>query len=83
MGSTAAATGGYYVPHGSKWPIIGSISLFTMMFGAANWMNESPIGKPLFLGRAVRRELLNVGIFAKQVPTDELVFCIIADPARL
>ena len=47
MGSTAA-TGGYYVPHGSKWPIIGSISLFTMMLGAANWMNENPIGKPLF-----------------------------------
>lgn len=46
MASTA--TGGYYVPHGSKWPIIGSISLFTMMFGAANWMNENPIGKPLF-----------------------------------
>ncbi len=46
MASTA--TGGYYVPHGSKWPIIGSISLFTMMFGAANWMNEKPIGKPLF-----------------------------------
>ncbi len=46
MASTA--TGGYYVPHGSKWPIIGSISLFTMMFGAANWMNEEPIGKPLF-----------------------------------
>ena len=46
MASTA--TGGYYVPHGSIWPIIGSISLFTMMFGAANWMNENAIGKPLF-----------------------------------
>jgi cytochrome c oxidase subunit III len=45
MASTAL---GYYVPHGSKWPIIGSISLFTMMFGAANWMNEHAIGKPLF-----------------------------------
>jgi cytochrome c oxidase subunit III len=43
-----ASTGGYYVPHGSKWPIIGSVALFTMMFGAANWMNESAIGKPLF-----------------------------------
>ncbi len=52
MASTA--TGGYYVPHGSKWPIIGSISLFILMFGAANWMNENPIGKPLFF----------VGLFA-------------------
>jgi cytochrome c oxidase subunit III len=44
----AAGEGGYYVPHGSKWPIIGSIALFTMMFGAANWMNGVSIGKPLF-----------------------------------
>ena len=44
----AASSGGYYVPHGSKWPIIGSVALFILMFGAANWMNESAIGKPLF-----------------------------------
>ncbi len=44
----AASEGAYYVPHGSKWPIIGSVALFIMMFGAANWMNEVSIGKPLF-----------------------------------
>lgn len=35
----AQAHGGYYVPHGSYWPIVGSIGLFTMMAGFANYLN--------------------------------------------
>ncbi|MEM7083403.1 MAG: cytochrome c oxidase subunit 3 [Pseudomonadota bacterium] len=35
----------YYVPHGSQWPIIGSISLFLMAFGAGSWLNGSDFGK--------------------------------------
>ena len=38
----------YYVPHGSKWPIVGSIGLFMTMIGAATWLNEMAIGRPLF-----------------------------------
>ena len=30
----------YYIPHDSPWPIFGSVSLFTMMFGAIGWLNE-------------------------------------------
>jgi cytochrome c oxidase subunit 3 len=29
----------YYIPHGSKWPIIGSVALFTTMLGAALLLN--------------------------------------------
>ncbi|MGI9344581.1 MAG: cytochrome c oxidase subunit 3 [Gammaproteobacteria bacterium] len=29
----------YYVPHGTKWPIIGSIGLFTLFMGVSNWLN--------------------------------------------
>ena len=29
----------YYVPHGTRWPIFGSIGLFTMMLGTALWRN--------------------------------------------
>ncbi len=39
------ATEKYYVPHGSQWPIIGSISLFLMTFGAGTWLNDGAIGK--------------------------------------
>lgn len=48
------AQSAYYVPHGSKWPIVGSIGMFTMLLGAANWMNGSEIGQwMLFIGAAI------------------------------
>jgi len=34
----------YYVPHGSHWPMVGSIGLFTLMAGAASWLNNSSSG---------------------------------------
>ncbi len=30
----------YYVPHSSPWPIYGSVSLFTLMLGAASTLNQ-------------------------------------------
>jgi cytochrome c oxidase subunit 3 len=30
----------YYLPHDSRWPIVGSISLFTIMLGAVGWLND-------------------------------------------
>jgi cytochrome c oxidase subunit III len=37
----------YYVPHGTRWPIIGSFGLFFTVGGAALWMNEFGPGKIL------------------------------------
>ena len=34
----------YYVPHGSPWPITGSIALFLTLGGAALWLNHSGAG---------------------------------------
>jgi cytochrome c oxidase subunit 3 len=34
----------YYVPHSSPWPIIGSVSLFITVGGAAMWLNHSHAG---------------------------------------
>ena len=39
----------YYVPHNSRWPFIGSIVMFTMMFGVANWFNGSDWGFNVFM----------------------------------
>ncbi|HTP39435.1 MAG TPA: cytochrome c oxidase subunit 3 [Steroidobacteraceae bacterium] len=36
----AAASGKYYIPHGSKWPIVGSVALFTFMLGAVAKLND-------------------------------------------
>jgi cytochrome c oxidase subunit III len=37
---TAHDSSKYYIPHGSHWPIVGSIGLFTLMIGAVSLMNE-------------------------------------------
>ena len=44
----------YYVPHGSYWPMVGSVGLFTTVFGAATWMNGAGWGQGLmYAGIAV------------------------------
>ena len=40
----APASDKYYVPHSSPWPIFGSVSLFTLMAGAALTVDGSSIG---------------------------------------
>jgi len=35
------AEGSYYVPHGTKWPIVGSLGMITVLASAAHWLNGS------------------------------------------
>ena len=77
-----ATPGAYYVPHGTHWPILGSIGLTSTVVGAALWMNETThAGKYImFFGiacllsmmfgwfRQVIGESL-AGIYTKQVDT--------------
>jgi cytochrome c oxidase subunit 3 len=46
------AHGGYYVPHGSHWPIIGSVGLFCFMLGFANLLNGGG-SFGMFVGAAI------------------------------
>lgn len=39
----------YFVPHHSKWPFVGSIALFVLMFGVINWFNGSDAAFWLFM----------------------------------
>ncbi len=39
-----AHTQGYYVPHGSNWPILGAVGLFVMMLGIASAFNGAAAG---------------------------------------
>jgi cytochrome c oxidase subunit 3 len=39
----------YYIPHGTRWPIVGSIALFSLVFGAANWLNGHEWGSWVML----------------------------------
>jgi cytochrome c oxidase subunit 3 len=56
MAQAHAARGAdkYYIPHGSKWPIVGSVALFTTMLGVAAWLNGVHAGPWVFcLGLAL------------------------------
>ncbi len=51
---TAHASDKYYIPHGSKWPIVGSVALFITMGGAAALLNGASVGPwVLYAGLAV------------------------------
>ena len=44
----------YYVPHGSLWPIVASVSLTVGVIGAANWFNGNASGPTiLYIGLAM------------------------------
>lgn len=50
----AASTDQYYVPHGSKWPAVGTIGLFTTMLGASTALSEHSFGPyVMFAGIAI------------------------------
>ena len=34
----------YYVPDGSKWPIIATLAIFTTFLGGAVWFNDGSFG---------------------------------------
>ncbi len=34
----------YYVPHGSHWPIVGSVGLLFLMLGVSTWLNGADAG---------------------------------------
>ena len=34
----------YYVPHGSHWPIVGSVGLLFLMLGVSTWLNGADSG---------------------------------------
>ncbi len=45
----STTNGSYYIPHGSHWPIIGSVGLFVMLQGFGNYLNGSGFGSTVML----------------------------------
>ena len=63
-------SGKYYIPHGTPWPIIGSVALFTTMFGVVAWLNEwfSPV---MFFAGLVLLAVMFVGWFRTVINESE------------
>ena len=45
----AYAENSYYIPHGSYWPFVGSIAIFSFMVGISNFLNGAVWGKWLII----------------------------------
>jgi len=45
----AHAENSYYIPHGSHWPIVGSVGVCTLLVGFANFLNDVSWGSPAML----------------------------------
>ena len=43
------AESSYYVPHGSHWPMVGSVAIFSLMIGFSNFLNGAAWGKWLMV----------------------------------
>ncbi len=57
----------YYVPHKSHWPLVGSVGLFIMLFGAANWINGHGWGFSVFLAGAAVMIFMLLGWFGNVI----------------
>jgi cytochrome c oxidase subunit 3 len=53
----------YYVPHGSHWPIVGSVGLLFLMVGVSNWLNGADIGFWIMLTGVAVMVFMLVGWF--------------------
>ncbi len=58
------AQGSYFVPATAKWPIVGTVGMFIMMIGAANWVNNGPTGPWFFAAGSAIVILMCFGWFA-------------------
>ncbi len=61
------AQSSYFVPSTAKWPIVGSVGLFTFALGAANWLNQGASGPWLFAIGVAIILLMMFGWFADVV----------------
>jgi cytochrome c oxidase subunit III len=66
-----AAVDKYYVPHGSPWPIVGSIALFSTVGGAAIWLNENAAGPWIMAAGLTLLTIMFIGWFGNVIAESE------------
>ena len=67
----AADSSSYYVPHGTKWPIIGSIGLTTAVVGFSNYLNGNDIGMTIMWGGLLITIYMMYGWFGQVIGESE------------
>jgi cytochrome c oxidase subunit 3 len=61
----------YYVPHGTRWPIIGSLGMIIMLASAAFWVNDSSVAPWTFLAGTVIMVYMIFGWFGEVIRESE------------
>jgi cytochrome c oxidase subunit 3 len=61
----------YYIPHGTRWPIVGSLGLVTMLSSAAFWLNDSEIAPWTFLAGVLILVFMLFGWFGEVIRESE------------
>jgi cytochrome c oxidase subunit 3 len=64
-------SGSYYVPHGSKWPIIATIGVCTAMVGGSSLLNGNDIGKYILAIGLAMVVFMIVGWFSTVISESE------------
>ena len=67
----AQAESNYYIPHGSHWPITGSIAVCSLMVGFSNLLNGATWGKHLMIIGAVILLVMLFGWFGAVIKESE------------
>ena len=57
----------YYVPHGSHWPVVGSVGLLFMMVGVSSWLNGAGPGFYVMLAGVAVIVFMVTGWFAEVI----------------
>lgn len=63
--------GGYYLPQPTYWPIMGSIGLFILLIGAANWIHQNFFGPYLFFTGALILFYMMFGWFGQVIKENQ------------
>jgi len=69
--SDASAHGSYYVPHGTRWPILGSIGIFLLLQGFVQFLNGQSIGNYLMMAGFVVIVFMLFGWFGQVIRESE------------
>ena len=65
------AHGGYYVPHGSHWPLVGSVGLTTLVVGFASYLNGAGFGMAMMLAGVAITIFMMFGWFGTVIRESE------------
>lgn len=61
----------YYVPHGSHWPLVGTVGLLFLMVGVSMWLNGGDTGFWIMLGGVSVMIFMLIGWFGEVIGESE------------